>query len=98
MKYFGSYYLHLFQIAERWAYQCSGGHDQNRVSQRFQVGQNVAKQSMWSYGQEIQLEVDWATPIKNWYDEVQQFDKKSQKGFGERYLIRFYNSNLQVDI
>jgi len=73
----------LAQIAERWAYQCSGGHDQNRVSQRFQVGQNVAKQSMWSYGQEIQLEVDWATPIKNWYDEVQQFDKNSQKGLGE---------------
>jgi len=78
----------LAQIAERWAYQCTGGHDQNRVSQRFQVGQNVAKQSMWSFGQEIQLEADWATPIKNWYDEVQQFDKKSQKGLGESDSMR----------
>ena len=76
------------QIAERWAYQCTGGHDHNRLSSRFQVGQNVAKSTMrisgGGPGVEVKLDADWAFAVKNWYDEVRMFDKKTQKGLGLR--------------
>jgi len=80
----------LAQIAERWAYQCTGGHDNNRISTRFQVGQNVAKYGLSSpVGHEVQEKVNWVKPINGWYDEVELFNKASQRGLGEGTDMRY---------
>ncbi|XP_049843054.1 venom allergen 5.02-like [Schistocerca gregaria] len=58
----------LASIAQRWADQCTMGHDHNRDVSRFPVGQNVA--ATWTTRRQVSLEPDFARQIAAWYGEV----------------------------
>jgi hypothetical protein len=60
----------LAHIAQRWAEQCSFGHDQTRNVRRFQVGQNVY-QTTRSRDQPVSALI--REGVTSWYDEVKQF-------------------------
>ncbi|XP_063994833.1 venom allergen 5-like [Diachasmimorpha longicaudata] len=61
----------LAVVAQRWANQCHFGHDSCRNVERFRVGQNVAYEE-WSGSYNTKL----STLVNNWYDEVEQFDRR----------------------
>ena len=62
----------LAVIAQRWADQCQFGHDSNRDTSRFQVGQNA----FLSFGTN-EAPVDWVKAITAWYDEVSLFNGRT---------------------
>lgn len=75
----------LAAIAQKWANNCIYQHDcsQCRSVANFPVGQNIAYQDLICYKRQClrsikasDLEPDWATVIKDFYDEVKDFDKK----------------------
>ncbi|XP_067138540.1 venom allergen 5-like [Centruroides vittatus] len=75
----------LAQIAQRWADQCTEGHDQYRNTRRFSVGQNVALQ--WTYGHrdlKWKDRPDWNSSINLWAKELAQF------GFPRSYINPFH--------
>ncbi|XP_077525267.1 venom allergen 3-like [Amblyomma americanum] len=67
----------LATIAQRWADQCTDGHDKERSVSRFHVGQNVAL--VWTYDFEDDLhdEPDWDSQVYAWYNEATEFHFKS---------------------
>ncbi|XP_077278789.1 venom allergen 3-like [Temnothorax americanus] len=54
-------------IAQRWANQCSRGHDSCRNVERFSVGQNIASSSNKSTLEEM---------IQSWYNEIANFHRR----------------------
>ena len=60
----------IANMAQRWADQCTFGHDKNRKVARFQVGQNVYQASS-----SRNYPIDFKNGINGWYDEVSDFDK-----------------------
>ncbi|XP_031825716.2 venom allergen 3-like [Nomia melanderi] len=60
----------LEQVAQRWANQCSFGHDECRDVERYGVGQNVAQTS--TTGQQNSKPTDL---VMMWYNEVKDFDR-----------------------
>lgn len=67
----------LATVAQRWADQCTDGHDKERSVSRFHVGQNVAL--VWTYDFEDDLhdEPDWDSQVYAWYNEATEFHFKS---------------------
>lgn len=80
----------LAQIAQRWADQCTEGHDQYRNIGRFPVGQNVALQ--WTYTHKDPKwkdRPDWISNINLWAKEYTDY------GFPLNYINPFrFNSNV----
>ncbi|XP_064469148.1 venom allergen 3-like [Ornithodoros turicata] len=73
----------LASIAQRWADQCTSGHDKNRDVRQYPVGQNVA--ATWSFDEEDNLldEPDWGSQIYAWYEEC------TNGGFKASYINPF---------
>jgi len=69
----------LANIAQRWADQCTFGHDGERSVSRFAVGQNVHEQSLFN-----DKPFDYKSAIESWYSEVGKVDKN---------LAEFYRFN-----
>ncbi|XP_002436153.3 venom allergen 3 [Ixodes scapularis] len=67
----------LAVIAQRWADQCTDGHDKERSVRRFHVGQNVALTWTYEYEDNLLDEPDWDSQIYAWYDECTQFNFKA---------------------
>ena len=61
----------LAQVAQRWANQCSPGHDECRDVDRFAVGQNTFSVLTREESSYSPVEV-----IQQWYDEVNTFNAK----------------------
>ncbi|KAF4530622.1 hypothetical protein B566_EDAN018683, partial [Ephemera danica] len=58
-------------IAQRWADQCTFGHDQNRDVDRFYVGQNAY---MWSRSPiYTDYSADFASACQSWFSENVDF-------------------------
>jgi hypothetical protein len=68
----------LATVAQRWAEQCSFGHDQSRDVGRFMVGQNVYEASS-TRGQATEGTVRQA--IASWYDEVKLFNSRDVSSY-----------------
>ncbi|XP_011871194.1 PREDICTED: venom allergen 3-like [Vollenhovia emeryi] len=66
----------LAMIAQKWANQCNFSHDKCRNSDRFAVGQNIAK-TMHSGENTSSLQ----SMIQMWYDEVDKFDKNGVSSY-----------------
>ncbi|XP_011300071.1 venom allergen 3 [Fopius arisanus] len=66
----------LAEIAQRWANQCTDGHDQCRNVERFPVGQNVGRKG-WSNGYNAKV----SEIVQAWYDEVENFDSQVVPSF-----------------
>ena len=60
----------LAAIAQRWAEQCSFGHDENRDVRRFKVGQNVFETTRSRAQPNSALIRDG---VNSWFDEVKDF-------------------------
>jgi len=60
----------LASIAQRWADQCSFGHDSERTVSRFAVGQNVHESALFN-----DKPFDYNAAIQSWYNEVRKVDK-----------------------
>jgi len=61
----------LAKVAQRWAEQCTGGHDDERGTKKYQtVGQNMAWEWRCDYPP---FEIDPLNGIKGWYEEVKDF-------------------------
>lgn len=69
----------LATVAQRWADQCSFGHDSCRSVSRFYVGQNVYQTSTTGTGPNGQQ--DWKAAVQAWYNEVKDFDRNNIKPF-----------------
>lgn len=67
----------LATIAQRWADQCTDGHDKERSVRRFHVGQNVALTWTYEYEDDLLDEPDWDSQIYAWYNEVTEFHFKA---------------------
>lgn len=67
----------LAVIAQRWADQCTDGHDKERSVSRFHVGQNVALVWTYEYEDDLLDEPDWDSQIYAWYNEATEFHFKS---------------------
>lgn len=63
----------IASVAQRWAEQCSFGHDQIRDVSRFAVGQNV----FMSSSTDSSAPVDWDQAINGWYDEVKDYSNQN---------------------
>jgi hypothetical protein len=63
----------LAAVAQRWADQCTFGHDQERSVDRFKVGQNVYEASR---SQDQATEENVRNGIMGWYDEVKDFSAR----------------------
>ncbi|XP_046998606.1 venom allergen 5-like [Schistocerca americana] len=63
----------LARIAQRWADQCTFGHDSCRDVERFTVGQNVYLSSTTGPIRGA----EWSTAVQAWYDEVRAFSKNN---------------------
>ncbi|XP_071570684.1 venom allergen 3-like [Temnothorax nylanderi] len=70
-------------IAQRWANQCSRGHDSCRNIERFSVGQNIASSSFPGINKSTLEEM-----IQSWYNEVANFDR--------RYISTYYGHSGEV--
>ncbi|GFX04268.1 hypothetical protein TNCV_3974171 [Trichonephila clavipes] len=75
----------LAAVAQKWADNCVYEHDCNecRAVANFPVGQNIAYQDLICYKRQClrtikpsDLDPDWASVMKDFYDEVNDFDKK----------------------
>ncbi|PNF13786.1 hypothetical protein B7P43_G12434 [Cryptotermes secundus] len=69
----------LATVAQRWADQCSFGHDACRNVGRFYVGQNVYQSS--TKGSSPNGQQDWQSAVQAWYNEVKDFSKNSVSPF-----------------
>ncbi|XP_058802573.1 uncharacterized protein LOC131670725 [Phymastichus coffea] len=67
-------------IAQKWADQCTWGHDTCRDVQRFKVGQNIAY--IATTGDVNTLKVEEL--VKMWYDEVDHMNKNNVSSFNNR--------------
>ncbi|XP_034949983.1 venom allergen 5-like [Chelonus insularis] len=66
----------LAKIAQRWANQCSFGHDKCRNIPKYNVGQNVATRSRTD-GHRAKL----SELVQDWYEEVKDFSNRSVPKF-----------------
>ena len=66
----------LATIAQRWADQCSFGHDRNRKVERFHVGQNVYQSSSSQISPP-----NFKNAISSFYEEVKLFDRSGVDKF-----------------
>jgi len=84
----------LETIAQRWADQCSFGHDSNRRSKRYgYAGQNVHMAS--TTGSDDSLDIQSA--INGLYNEVSKFDPNSINPFRFNYAAGHYTQIVWAD-
>ncbi|CAB3372010.1 Hypothetical predicted protein [Cloeon dipterum] len=69
----------LAEVAQRWAEQCTFGHDRNRTVDRFAVGQNVAYE-WWSPG---------PAPIIILSSTIAMFNEVDKPGYPAPYISQF---------
>ncbi|GFY68118.1 hypothetical protein TNIN_396891 [Trichonephila inaurata madagascariensis] len=83
----------LAAVAQKWADNCVYEHDCNecRAVANFPVGQNIAYQDLICNKRQClrtikpsDLDPDWASVMKDFYDEVNDFDKKLVPKFQPR--------------
>ncbi|KAL7299648.1 hypothetical protein TKK_0007409 [Trichogramma kaykai] len=75
----------LAQTAQKWASQCSSGHDQCRNLPRYQVGQNLAARSTRYRPNFEKFTTDML--VNMWYDEVQYYNRNSIHLFDSLYGV-----------
>ena len=71
----------------RWADQCRGGHDSNRLVPSFRffpyVGQNV-----YMDGNSRREDVDFDIVVQRWYDEVSRMQEIIRQHIQNTYTVR----------
>ncbi|XP_031786448.1 uncharacterized protein LOC100680164 [Nasonia vitripennis] len=82
----------LATVAQRWANQCTWGHDSCRDVPRFKVGQNIAYKGTTGSVSSINV----LTMVNTWYNEVKDFNKNEVKSFnnGNGPMIGHYTQML----
>ncbi|GFG39604.1 hypothetical protein Cfor_02878, partial [Coptotermes formosanus] len=85
----------LATVAQRWANQCSFGHDACREVGRFSVGQNAYQSS--SQGTSPNGQSDWRAAVLAWYNEVKDFNRNDISPFKFTYSTGHYTQVVWAD-